>query len=183
MNAPFSQPANARPSQVTTGPVAGSRKVHVASDVDPSVRVPFREVDLSPASGEPPLRLYDTSGPYTDPAHVVDLEAGLPRIRAPWIEARAVETYAGRAVKPEDNGDVAADKLVAACPAQPPVYRAPEGRPITQYEFAKAGIVTQEMIYVAHRENLGRAAALAGAAERRADGEDFGAAIPDFVTP
>ena len=57
------------------------------------------------------------------------------------------------------------------------------GQPVTQFEFARAGIVTEEMIYVAHRENLGRAKALEGAAERRADGEDFGAAIPEFVTP
>ena len=57
------------------------------------------------------------------------------------------------------------------------------GQPVTQLEFARAGIVTEEMIYVAHRENLGRVQALAGAAERRADGEDFGAAIPEFITP
>jgi phosphomethylpyrimidine synthase len=86
-------------------------------------------------------------------------------------------------VKPEDNGNVGADKLVPECPAERRVLRGKPGQLVTQYEFARAGIITDEMIYVAHRENLAREAAVAGAAETIADGESFGAAIPEFITP
>jgi phosphomethylpyrimidine synthase len=86
-------------------------------------------------------------------------------------------------VKPEDNGGATGDKLVPACPAEPQVRAAAPGQMVTQYEFARAGIITEEMVYVAHRENLAREAAVAGARERMADGESFGASIPEFVTP
>jgi phosphomethylpyrimidine synthase len=172
-----------KPSTVTTGPIAGSRKVYTSPAARPDIGVPFREIALDPASGEPPFRAYDTSGPYTDPAAHIDLAAGLAPVRAPWIAARGFERVAPRAVKPEDNGNAAADRLVPPCPAAHPVLGGRPGQPVTQLEFARAGIVTQEMIYVAHRENLGRAAIDPGARDRRADGEDFGAAIPEFVTP
>ncbi len=170
-----------KPSTVTTGPITGSRKIFSAPPDRPDLAVPFREVVLG--GDEAPLRLYDPSGPYTDPATQIDLEAGLAPLRADWLARRTLTPIAGRAEKPEDNGGVGADRLVPPCPARPVLY-AGDGAPhVTQYEFARAGIITEEMIYVAHRENLGRAEALAGAAERRADGEDFGAAIPEFVTP
>ena len=86
-------------------------------------------------------------------------------------------------MKPEDNGNIADDKLVPACPADHPVYGGKPGQMVTQYEFARAGIITDEMIYVAHRENMGRAKMIAGAEERVADGESFGAEIPPFITP
>jgi len=172
-----------RPAAVTTGPVAGSRKVHTSPPGRPDIAVPFREVDLHPTAGEPPFRLYDTSGPYTDPAVAIDLEAGLPQPRAAWIAARGFPSIVPREVKPEDNGFAEGDRLVPACPAPRTVRAAAPCQPATQLEFARAGIVTEEMIYVAHRENLGRAAMVEGAAERIADGESFGAAIPDFVTP
>ena len=70
-----------RPSAVTTGPITGSRKIHAAPDGRADIAVPFREVILAPSANEPPLRLYDTSGPYTDPAVTIDLEAGLSPIR------------------------------------------------------------------------------------------------------
>ena len=113
----------------------------------------------------------------------IDLEAGLPPVRAAWLAKRGFETIPPRAVKPEDNGGASGERLVPPCPAELNVLAGRPGQPVTQYEFARAGIVTEEMIYVAHRENLGRAKMLEGAAERRADGEDFGAAIPEFVTP
>ena len=172
-----------RPESVTTGPIAGSRKTYVPLAGRPDVAVPFREVLLDPTAAEPPFRLYDTSGPYSDPAAAIDLAAGLAPLRASWIAAREPEGGAPRAVQPEDNGNVSAEKLLAPCPAAHLVQAAAEGRPITQLEFARMGIITEEMRYVAHRENLGRAAAAEGAAERRADGEDFGAEIPDFITP
>ncbi len=172
-----------KPAAVTTGPVAGSRKVWSSPPGHPDMAVPFREIDLHPSANEPPLRLYDTSGPYTDPNLPIDLEAGLPQPRAPWLARRGLSTIAAREVKPEDNGFVPADKLVPACPAPRAILAAADGQLVTQYEFARAGVITEEMIYVAHRENLGRAEALASAEATIADGESFGAEIPAFVTP
>jgi phosphomethylpyrimidine synthase len=173
----------ARPSSVTTGSIAGSRKIYTSPDGRPDIHVPFREIALEPTAREEPYRAYDTSGPYTDPAITIDLEAGLPPVRREWIAKRGFERIGGRAVKDVDNGGASGDRLVPVCPAEHPVRAGKPGQLVTQFEFARAGIVTEEMIYVAHRENLGRQRALDGAAERRADGEDFGAAIPEFVTP
>ncbi|HEX4172479.1 MAG TPA: phosphomethylpyrimidine synthase ThiC [Acetobacteraceae bacterium] len=173
----------ARPSSVTTGSIAGSRKIYTSPEGRPDIHVPFREVALEPTAREEPYRAYDTSGPYTDPAITIDLEAGLPPVRGEWIAKRGFERIGGRAVKDADNGGASGDRLVPVCPAEHPVRAGKPGQLVTQFEFARAGIVTEEMIYVAHRENLGRQRALDGAAERRADGEDFGASIPEFVTP
>src|SRR3546814_11961274 len=90
---------------VTTGPIRGSRKVHVPARTGSGIRVAMREIDLAPGCGEPPLRVYDTSGPYTDPAASIDIMAGLPALRRPWIEARgAVASYDARQIPPEANG-------------------------------------------------------------------------------
>jgi phosphomethylpyrimidine synthase len=173
----------ARPSTVTTGPIAGSHKIYTSPASHPDIRVPFREIALDPSAREEPYRAYDCSGPYTDPGVPIDLSAGLPPIRREWIARRGFATVAPRAVKPEDNGGAEGERLVPACPADLRVLAGRPGQKVTQYEFARAGIVTEEMIYVAHRENLGRQKMLEGAEERRADGEDFGAAIPAFITP
>jgi len=173
----------AKPAAVTTGPVAGSRKVYTNPDGRPDIAVPFREIDLHPSANEPPFRVYDTSGPYTDTAAQIDLEAGAPAVRAGWIARRGFASVAARAVKPEDNGFVPADKLVPQCPAPRTVLAGAPGQPVTQIEFARRGIITEEMIYVAHRENLGRTRMLASAEDTLADGESFGASIPPFVTP
>jgi phosphomethylpyrimidine synthase len=173
----------AKPSVVTTGPITGSRKVYSSPEGRPDVQVPFREVALAPSAREAPLRLYDTSGAYTDPGMVIDLEAGLSPMRAAWLAKRGFAAAQARPVQAADNGHVPADRLVPACPAEVAVLTGVVGHPVTQFEFARAGIITEEMIYVAHRENLGRAAAAEGAAGRRADGEDFGASIPEFITP
>jgi phosphomethylpyrimidine synthase len=170
------------PASVTTGPVTGSRKVYAAPASHPAIRVPFREIALSDPL-EPPVRVYDPSGPYTDIEHRVDLRQGLPLVRDHWMAARGFAAVPGRGVKPEDNGHVPPDRLVPACPAERTLRRGGPGQRVTQYEFARAGIITEEMVFVAHRENLARERAVAGAAERMADGESFGAAIPDFVTP
>ncbi len=167
---------------VTTGPIEGSRKIYASPPERPDIAVPFREVALDPAAGEAAIRLYDTSGPYTDPAAHIDLDAGLAPVRAPWLAGRGLRAATARPVRPEDN-NATGDRLVPPCPAERTVRIGEPGRPVTQLEYARAGIVTEEMIYVAHRENLGRAAMTEGARERRADGEDFGAALPDFVTP
>ncbi|MGH6990908.1 MAG: phosphomethylpyrimidine synthase ThiC, partial [Stellaceae bacterium] len=167
---------------VSTGPLPASRKVHVAGTRFPDVKVAMREIDLEPAANQPPIRVYDPSGPYTDTAAGIDIRTGLKPLRTPWIEARGdVAPTAPRAVRPEDNGlrhgEVSDVPLFDRAGRRPLVATA--GRAVTQIAYARAGIVTPEMEYIAIRENLGRERALA---EKR-DGEDFGAAIPDFVTP
>ena len=166
---------------VTTGPLEGSRRSYVAGARLGEVRVPFRDVDLHPSANEPPVRLYDTSGPYTDPDAAIDIDAGLPRIREAWIEARGdTELYDGRSVKPEDNGFAKGDKLVPEFPTRNRPRRAAGGRAVTQLAYARAGIVTPEMEFIAIRENLGRERAREIGA---LDGEGFGAEIPEWVTP
>jgi len=172
-----------KPSSVTTGPIQGSRKVYSSPAERPDISVPFREIALDPSAREEAVRLYDTSGPYTESVAAIDLAAGLPQVRGPWLASRGFAAAAPRTVKPEDNGFVPADRLVPACPAPRAILEGRPGQPVTQYEFARAGIITEEMIYVAHRENLGRTAAIAEAGARIADGESFGAEIPEFVTP
>ena len=171
------------PASVTTGPIGKSRKVYASPKGRNDIRAPYREIPLHPSSGEPPLRVYDSSGPYTCASFTPDLSAGLPTAR-PWLAARAgLENYQGRAIRPEDNGFAEGERLVPPCPAERKLYRASGALPLTQLEFARAGIITEEMIYVAHRENLCRERALDVANERIADGESFGASIPEFVTP
>ncbi len=172
-----------KPSTVTTGPITGSHKIYSAPDGHPEIVVPFRQIVLDPSANEPPLNLYDTSGPYTETGVVIDLGAGLPPVRAPWLATRGFVAATARAVKPEDNGFVPQDRLVPECPAPQTLYEGRDGQHVTQLEYARAGVITEEMIYVAHRENLGRTQALAEAGARIEDGESFGAEIPEFVTP
>src|SRR3990170_300224 len=140
---------------VTTGPIRGSRKIFVGER-----RVAMRAVDLEPSSGEPPVTLYYTSGPYTDPDARIDIMAGLPELRASWIPRRGdVEEVAQREVRPEDNGQLGPDRSggVAPFPAvRKRVLRARSGCNVSQMHYARAGIITPEMEYVAERENLGR---------------------------
>jgi phosphomethylpyrimidine synthase len=175
-------PKFAAPRSVTTGPIAGSLKVYAAPTSRSDIRIPFREIALSDPS-EAPVRVYDPSGPYTESNAIIDLAAGLPSVREAWIEARGLAVTEPRAIKPEDNGNVSADRLAPLCPAERRLRAGKPGQLVTQLEFARAGIITEEMIYVAHRENLAREAAVEGAAARLADGESFGAAIPEFITP
>ena len=180
------KPANTTapaPGQVTTGPIRGSRKVYSSPTDRPDIRVPFREIMLDPSANEPPLRVYDTSGPYTDSTEQIDVRAGLPKPRAAWLAKRNLVQARPRTVKPEDNGNAKGEQLVAPCPAPHTVLQGQAGKPVTQYEFAKAGIITEEMIYVAHRENIGRHKAAEGAAGCLEDGNSFDASIPVFVTP
>jgi phosphomethylpyrimidine synthase len=168
---------------VSTGAFPASRKIHVAGERFPEIRVAMREIDLEAGSGEAPVRVYDPSGPYTDPAVTIDIQAGLKPLRRDWILGRGdVEAYDGRAVRPEDNGRAPGEaaNLEAFPDAGRRPLRAKPGHNVTQLHYARKGIVTPEMEYIAIRENLGRAR-LAEAMER--DGESFGAEIPDFVTP
>ncbi|KQM26485.1 MULTISPECIES: phosphomethylpyrimidine synthase ThiC [unclassified Sphingomonas] len=163
---------------VTTGPIRGSRKIHVGP-----LNVAMRAIDLDPSSGEPPLNVYDTSGPYTDPNARIDIMAGLPQLRRDWIMARGdVESYDARDIRPEDNGQLGPDRSGGVQPFPNVVkrpLRAKPGANVSQMHYARRGIITPEMEYVATRENLGREMLR----DYVRDGESFGASIPDFVTP
>ncbi|MEQ7873602.1 phosphomethylpyrimidine synthase ThiC [Sphingomonas sp. ASV193] len=179
--------------KVTTGPIRGSRKIHVGTPNFPDMRVAMRAIDLEPSSGEPPLNVYDTSGPYTDPDARIDIMAGLPELRRDWIRARGdVEEVAAREVRPEDNG-LRPDRRSGAAASRDHkdsgvqvfpnvrrrVLRARAGHNVSQMQYARRGIITPEMEYVATRENIGREMLK----DHVRDGESFGAAIPDHVTP
>jgi len=171
---------NAVTPSVTAGALPASRKVYKGGTIHADIRVPMREIALHPTAGEPPLVVYDSSGPYTDPMTRTDIAAGLPRIRERWIEGRGdVERRAGRDVKPEDNGFVAAAKLVPGFPVAHRPWKARGGVAVTQLAYARRGIVTPEMEYIAIRETLAREE---GKWSPK-DGESWGARIPDRVSP
>ncbi|WP_416878717.1 phosphomethylpyrimidine synthase ThiC [Litorimonas sp.] len=183
MNKPVDQSEFETP-KVTSGPLPSSSKVYTAPEADPSLRVPHRLVHLHKTANEPDVPVYDTSGPYSDPNITIDVEKGLDRYRTAWVKERGhVEEYEGRDVKPEDNGGATGRFLAREFPVKNRPLRGTGDGPVTQYEYAKANIITKEMIYVAERENLGRKEMLEGAEERVAAGESFGADIPAFVTP
>ena len=176
----MNKPLDHKPIKVENSPIPGSHKVYQPGTLFPDIRVPFREVCVHASANEAPLTIYDSSGPYTDLDFRPDIEKGLPRLRDAWIRARGdVEEIEARAVKPEDNGNVSEAALAPQFPNLPKVLRAKDGGNVTQLEYARRGIVTAEMEYIAIRENLRRAAD----AEVIRDGEDFGASIPDFITP
>jgi phosphomethylpyrimidine synthase len=197
-----------------------SRKVYLPGELHPDLRVPFREISLAPTktmSGEievnEPLRVYDTSGPWGDVDQTIDVKEGLPALRAKWIRDRAdVEEIQGRAVTPIDDGYLS-DKHAASSngkngkpssilhspssPARKPL-RAKNGSCVTQLAYARRGIITPEMEFIAIRENLGRDQIRNPKSESRDKfeirnsrndlvyqhrGESFGANIPDEITP
>ncbi|MFB6584280.1 phosphomethylpyrimidine synthase ThiC [Bacillus thuringiensis] len=135
----------------------GSKKVYVDGP-RAGMKVPMREIEQSKTNGvpNPPVRVYDTSGPYTDPAYKVELEKGIPTPRHSWIMERGdVEAYEGREVKPEDDGVKVASKHTPVFPQmdrQP--LRAKQGANVTQMHYARNGIITSEMEYVAIREGV-----------------------------
>src|ERR1700729_2999268 len=134
MNKPILNPKS---MQITRGALPGSRKLLIDG-------VPFREVPLS--GGEAPVRLYDTSGPYTDESVAIDIEKGLAVKRRNWILARGdVEEYEGRARKPEDDGlkrgELLSVPLFDRAALKP--LRAKSGKNVTQIHYARQGIITQ----------------------------------------
>ncbi|HEV3159748.1 MAG TPA: phosphomethylpyrimidine synthase ThiC [Xanthobacteraceae bacterium] len=195
MNKPLAESDFATP-KVTTGPIAGSRKVYSAPEAVPDLRVPYREIALSEGAGEEPVRVYDPSGVYTDSDAAIEVERGLKRARVEWVKERGgVEDYDGRPLKPVDNGNASGKHLARSFPNTPRPMRAISDShlplsgggekhcPLTQLEWARAGIITKEMIYIAERENLGRKKMLDCAQAAREDGESFGASVPLFITP
>jgi len=170
------------PLEVATKSLPASRKVYHPGRIHAAIRVPMREISLHPSAGEPPLTVYDSSGPYTDPGVRIDIARGLPRLRESWIGARGdVEPYVGRAVQLIDNGLAGSSAKGAAAdfPLTRRPLRARAGSAVTQLAYARAGIITPEMEFVAIRENIGRERAAA----RAADGNSWGASIPEYVTP
>ena len=165
---------------IPTGERPGSRKVYAPGLLFPDIRVPFREVAVHPSANEPPVTIYDPSGPYTDPKVTIDINKGLARPRDAWVIARGdVEACDPRPVKPEDNGHARGVHLAPPFPVAQKPLKAKDGKAVTQMAYARAGIITAEMEYVTIRENMRREEL----AKVIRDGEDFGASIPDYITP
>ena len=190
-----------------------SKRVYVNGTIHPDVRVAFREISQSPTkslSGDvednAPVRVYDTSGPWGDPDFDGDVAKGLPALRDKWTRDRAdVEEYDGRTTKPLDNGYLSsvhadhatqrdkANRLTEFPGLRRKPFRASAGHPVTQYWYAKQGIITPEMEFIAIRENMGLAKlredaqALgqvpATSLAHQHPGNPWGANIPDEITP
>ena len=186
--APHTQPLNSL--QLSIPPFQGSRKVY-ASGSRPDLRVPMREISQTPtptATGmqpNPPITVYDTTGPYTDPEVRVDITRGLAPLRAAWIEERG-DTVLLDGLSSDYGRRRAADPELAPIrfPAVPRPRRAVEGACVTQFHYARKGIVTPEMEFIAIRENQRREAAAADPVlGRQHPGQAFGAALPAEITP
>ena len=173
-----------RSPRVTKGSFAGSIKAYSSPPEHDDVQVPFREIVMSELADEENFKVYDTSGPYTDEQVEIDVKQGLARLREQWVRDRGgVHSYRGRELQPEDNGNVTDKNRAGEFERRHDPMKGDENAPVTQMEFARAGIITKEMAFVAHRENLGRVAALERAETALADGESYGAEIPSFITP
>ncbi|RPK17144.1 Hydroxymethylpyrimidine phosphate synthase ThiC [Bacillus subtilis] len=139
---------------------SGSKKVYVEGSSS-DIQVPMREILLSPTTGSfgeeenAPVRVYDTSGPYTDPEVTINIQEGLKPLRQKWITERGdVEEYEGRAIKPEDNGYKKANPNVSYPGLKRKPLRAKAGQNVTQMHYAKKGIITPEMEFIAIREHV-----------------------------
>ncbi|UVB76434.1 phosphomethylpyrimidine synthase ThiC [Bacillus subtilis] len=139
---------------------SSSKKVYVEGSSS-DIQVPMREILLSPTTGSfgeeenAPVRVYDTSGPYTDPEVTINIQEGLKPLRQKWITERGdVEEYEGRAIKPEDNGYKKANPNVSYPGLKRKPLRAKAGQNVTQMHYAKKGIITPEMEFIAIREQV-----------------------------
>ncbi len=180
---------------ITIHPLPNSTKKYRRGSLFPDIRVPFREVRQSPSkvfnsnelTPNPPVLVYDTSGPYTDPDIAIDVTRGLSPIRAAWLDKRAdSEFYRARIA--DLPGQVFSQKQPMALEAlQRQPRRARADRNVSQMHYARKGVITPEMEYVAIRENMRNEALKEGLTEverrNRLQGNNFGAAIPDEITP
>ncbi|HET6406695.1 MAG TPA: phosphomethylpyrimidine synthase ThiC [Chthoniobacteraceae bacterium] len=208
----------------STDAFPASRKVYTPGALHKDLRVPFREISLNRTKlfngsfeTNEPVRVYDTSGPWSDPAVQCNVREGLPALRRSWILNRAdVEEYTGRSVRPEDNGYLSEVHATNAASSDrrgkleyfPGLRRKPlrakAGGNVTQLHYARRGIITPEMEYIAIRENMGRQAAFEAAhtpssaasgvrasaqvgpsnvLNHQHPGQGLGARIPSYITP
>jgi phosphomethylpyrimidine synthase len=179
---------------ITTQPLPASHKVFVHNHQHPDVEVAMRAVVVGGQAGHAgnghsdqhhPLMLYDTSGPYTDPTVTTDIRRGLKPLRLGWIRARGdVEERQGTGHQPVGGKNGGSTERFPDA-SRRRLLRAKSGCNVSQMHYARKGIVTPEMEYIAIRENLGRQQALENGANgsRTHAGNSFGAAIPKFVTP
>ncbi|MBL6664357.1 MAG: phosphomethylpyrimidine synthase ThiC [Rickettsiales bacterium] len=174
-------------NKITLGPLPASKKIYIQSNRFGDVKVAMRQIKLSETSDLKEFSVYDPSGPYTDQNYLnnIDVNKGLPKLRENWINERGdVEEYQGRIVKPEDNG-ILIGKTKPSAPEFDLSHftpkKAKEGKKPTQMAYAKAGIITKEMEYVAIRENMNREALLKNSPAYH--GEKFGAICPEIITP
>ncbi|MCZ4252903.1 MULTISPECIES: phosphomethylpyrimidine synthase ThiC [Pseudoalteromonas] len=179
---------------LTGQPFPNSHKVYVEGTQD-NVRVGMREITLSDTfiggteenpvfEPNAPIRVYDTSGPYTDPDFKLDVRKGLEKYREKWIESRG-DTEILDSVTSQFSQQRMADEGLDHIRFEhlPKIRRAKAGKNVTQMHYARQGIVTPEMEYVAIRENMGRAKIREELLAAQHKGESFGASIPDFITP
>ena len=176
-------------SEAVTRPIPGSRKIHVQGS-RPDLNVSMREVEqaqtptLFGGESNPPITVYDTSGPYTDPDYSVDLAAGLPALRAGWIAERGdVEQLSGlsSAFGRQRAADAKLNDVRFSHLRTP--LRAKAGANVTQMHYARRGIVTPEMEYIAIRENQRIEALQNSALCKQHAGQSFGASLPKLITP
>ena len=176
--------ARAHVDEAAIQPLPNSRKVYVTGS-RPDIRVPMREISQTPTADEanPPIYVYDCSGPYTDPAVRIDIRQGLPALRAGWIAGRE-DTEALPGLSSDYGRAREADAELAGLrfDLKRKPLRAKAGMNVTQMHYARQGIVTPEMEFVAIRENQ-RLDLLPEVIRRQHRGESFGAAIPKEITP
>ena len=186
---------------ISTDPISpNSKKVYVQGTLHPAIQVPFREITLSSTvtgngngngtrseNDESSILVYDTSGPYTDPKANIDIREGLNPIRLPWIMGREdVEYYDGRGILPKDDGyrDGENPNTERFPKTRNQVLRAKPGRNVTQMHYAKKGIITPEMEFIAIRENQKRKQWIKDEErEQRLKGNSFGASLQEEITP
>ena len=172
----------------TTQPFAKSRKVYVEGS-RPDIQVPFREISLSDtpsafgADKNPPVMVYDTSGPYTDPTAKIDIRSGLPALRAKWIEERNdTEQLDGPTSTFGQQRKVDPELAEMRFNLTRLPRRAKAGMNVSQMHYARKGIITPEMEYIAIRENQ-RRENMSDLLQTQHKGHDFGASIPKMITP
>ena len=186
---------------ISTDPISPkSKKVYVSGTIHSDIKVPFREISLSASTtvngngngyhieqDESSLIVYDTSGPYTDPDAKIDIREGLDPIRLPWIIGRGdVEYYDGRKIEPKDDGYREGENpnTERFPKTRDKVLRAKSGQNVSQMYYAKRGIITPEMEFIAIRENQKRKQWMENEErEQRLTGNSFGASLPQEITP
>lgn len=176
-------------SETVTRPIPGSTKIHVRGSRD-DIAVPMREIALADtpstfgAEKNAPFVVYDTSGPYTDPAYHADLSGGLPALRAGWIAERGDSEVLADFTSPFTRRHATARELAdVRFPSLPKPQRAKSGANVSQMHYARRGIVTPEMEFVAIRENQRLDAILETHLRKQHPGQAFGASLPKMITP